>query len=69
MPKPDPGDIWLVRFPFTDLTSAKVRPALVMAVHDSDVIVAGIFSRVPPGTLRDTWVLLDDQDAISPRPA
>ena len=45
------GDVWLLRFPFTDLTSTKLRPALVWAVYGEDVIVIGIFSRVPAGRL------------------
>jgi mRNA interferase MazF len=42
----DQGDIILIRFPFTDLTSSKVRPAVVVSnnkVHySSDLIVAQI---------------------------
>ncbi|MGA7874882.1 MAG: hypothetical protein WCA08_04405 [Desulfoferrobacter sp.] len=45
MRRPERGEIWLVRFPFTDLTTTKLRPALVLAVHGEDVIVMGIFSR------------------------
>ncbi len=47
MPKPRRGEVWLVGFPFTDLSSAKRRPALVWVTHGEDVIVLGIFSRVP----------------------
>jgi len=65
--KPKPGEVWLVRFPFTDLTSTKLRPALVWAVHGEDVIVMGIFSRVPGGTIRKTWVRIEDRDAAFPR--
>ena len=53
----------MVRFPFTDLTSTKLRPALVWAVHGKDIIVVGIFSRVPAGTLRKSWLLIEDQDS------
>ena len=60
MPTPKPGEIWLVRFPFTDLTTTKQRPAFVIANHGEDIIVAGIFSRVP-AKVRATWVLIDDQ--------
>jgi mRNA interferase MazF len=61
MPKPKRGEIWLLRFPFSDLTSAKLRPALVLAVYGEDVIVTGIFSRVPSGPLRQTWVRVEDR--------
>ncbi|GAG24394.1 unnamed protein product, partial [marine sediment metagenome] len=30
MLRPERGEVWLVRFPFTDLTSTKLRPALVL---------------------------------------
>jgi len=38
MSKPKRGEVWLVRFPFTDLTSTKLRPALVWAVHGEDKV-------------------------------
>lgn len=39
------GEIILVRFPFSDLTSRKYRPALVVAVAEfSDIIVCQITS-------------------------
>ncbi len=56
---PKRGDIWLLRFPFTDLSSSKVRPAIIISVHGEDLIVLGIFSRLPSGTARDTWVIVD----------
>jgi mRNA interferase MazF len=61
MPKPRRGEVWLVRFPFTDLTSSKVRPALIVAIHKDDVIVLGIFSRTPATPLPDTWVQIEEQ--------
>ena len=59
MVRPRRGEVWLVQFPFTDLTSTKLRPALVWAVHGEDVIVIGIFSRVPTELSRESWVLFE----------
>ena len=53
MSKPQPGEIWLVRFPFSDLTSAKLRPALILAIHREEVIIVGIFSKIPTGDLQN----------------
>ena len=46
------GDVVLVPFPFTDLSSAKHRPALVISADAlnsmrDDVLVAAITSQVP----------------------
>jgi mRNA interferase MazF len=41
------GKIVLVPFPFTDLTAAKLRPALVIYEGETDVIVAFISSKIP----------------------
>jgi len=41
------GKIVLIPFPFTDLTSAKLRPALILYEGRRDVVVAFISSRVP----------------------
>ncbi|MGD0080846.1 MAG: type II toxin-antitoxin system PemK/MazF family toxin [Methanoregula sp.] len=41
------GKVVLVHFPFTDLTAAKLRPALVIHETERDVIVAFISSRFP----------------------
>jgi mRNA interferase MazF len=45
-----PGDIILVRFPFTDLSTAKKRPALIISAADyndahNDVIIIALTSR------------------------
>jgi mRNA interferase MazF len=57
MLKPKRGEIWLARFPFTDLTTTKLRPALILAMHRKDVIVMGIFSRVSDGILPNSPAL------------
>jgi mRNA interferase MazF len=46
------GDVVLVPFPFTDLTSSKRRPALVISpdsfnAQQQDLVVAAITSQVP----------------------
>lgn len=44
----DKGAIILVRFPFTDYTSTKLRPALIISTNNqSDVCVAFISSVIP----------------------
>jgi mRNA interferase MazF len=63
MLKPERGDVWLVRFPFTNLSAVKLRPALVWALHGEDAIVIGIFSRIPADELRATWLLVTEAHA------
>ncbi|MTJ15043.1 type II toxin-antitoxin system PemK/MazF family toxin [Anabaena sp. UHCC 0187] len=60
--KPKINEIWLVSFPFSDLTSNKLRPALVIAIHRDEVIILGIFSKIPDDDLRETWVLVSDKN-------
>lgn len=43
------GDIVLLPIPFTDLSSAKLRPAYVLAHCDEDIIVCGITSVIREG--------------------
>ena len=57
---PKPGEIWLVKFPFSDLTANKLRPALILAIHREEVIIVGIFSKIPTGNLRNNWVLIEE---------
>ena len=67
MSKPQPGEIWLVRFPFSDLTATKLRPTLILAVHREEVIIVGIFSKIPTGKLQNSWVLIQDSNAQFPQ--
>ena len=54
------GKIVLVHFPFTDLTAAKLRPALVIQESAQDVVVAFISSRIPAQLAgSDLFVMVD----------
>ena len=64
---PQPEEIWLVRFPFSDLTSAKLRPALILAVHRQEAIIAGMFSKIPTDKLEKSWVLIKDSHPQFPQ--
>lgn len=51
------GDLILVRFPFTDLSGSKRRPAIVLAEYPPDIVVAFI-SSVLPTVLEPADILL-----------
>jgi mRNA interferase MazF len=56
------GDVVLVPFPFTDLTHAKQRPALIISpdhfnASRPDVLVAAITSQIPPTLAVDEFAI------------
>jgi mRNA interferase MazF len=58
------GDVLLVPFPFSDLSTAKVRPALIVSsalyqAHEPDLILAAITSNVAAATGPLDYILRD----------
>ncbi|MBI2184693.1 MAG: type II toxin-antitoxin system PemK/MazF family toxin [Thaumarchaeota archaeon] len=51
------GKLVLIPFPFTDLTSTKLRPALVIYEGRADVIVAFISSKMPEKPARHDVII------------
>ena len=53
------GDITIVPFPFSDLTQAKRRPALVIAVLEGDDL---ILCQITSQWVKDKYAILIDED-------
>ena len=56
------GDVVLIPFPFTDLSTAKKRPALIVSsnwynLKRNDVIVMAISSQIPSSISKDEYLL------------
>jgi len=58
------GDILLVPFPFTDLSSRKIRPALVITERASDVILLFITSKLSWIDENDLYIEADSENGL-----
>ena len=57
------GSVVLIRYPFTDLSGEKRRPAVVLArSHRGDVIVASIGTHIGKRSLYEVLLKKDDED-------
>ena len=70
------GDVVLLSFPFTDLTAAKHRPAVVISteafnIRQRDVMVLAMTSQIPPTLSPEDYRLSseDQQLAGLPKPS
>jgi mRNA-degrading endonuclease toxin of MazEF toxin-antitoxin module len=60
----EPGEVLLIPFPFTDFSTLKQRPCVVISsaafnASHSDVIVAAITSRIPPAPSPEDCLLTE----------
>jgi mRNA interferase MazF len=69
----DQWDIVLVRFPFTDLTSYKKRPGLIISPYEynsgRDVIIAFITSNLKLKSMMGDYIIHDWQESGLPKPS
>jgi mRNA interferase MazF len=54
---PSPGEIWLADIPFTDGSTSKIRPVLILWLDAADVVVTAVTS-APPRSATDV-ILVD----------
>jgi mRNA interferase MazF len=58
------GEIILVKFPFTDLTGSKLRPAMVLAERDQDILTAFITSNTDSLNIDEVIVEADAKNKL-----
>ena len=56
------GDIVLVRFPFTDYSSEKLRPALIISKNNENDVIVAFISSVISLKAESTDYLLNKED-------
>ena len=56
------GDVVLVRFPFSDYSTTKLRPALIISVDNEKEVCVAFISSVIPVELDKTDFLLTEED-------
>jgi len=59
------GKIVLIPFPFTELTSTKLRPALVLIEGEADCVVAFISSKIPAQPSPTEILVSEDHEEFS----
>ena len=59
------GEIILVEFPFTDQTGKKLRPALVLAEKNNDVLTAFITTNIKKTDEQDLFLKADDKNKLN----
>jgi len=69
----NPGDVVLIPFPFTDLSTVKQRPAIILSsavfnLHHQDAILAAITSHVPEALTSDEYLLSDEEQRAAGLP-